>query len=98
MRRGIILCCAMGMCMLGMGSAAAVSELTKPQKVIPRSPMHLQCWQYGVKIMDERGLYDMRTNLAIEQGTLSFTRNNDNQPSVFVSVTGTATCLVKGEP
>lgn len=88
----------MSVWVLGMGKAAAVSEMTAPQKVIPRSPMHLQCWQYGVKIIDERALFDMRTNLAIEQGTLSFGRENDTKPSVFVSVTGTATCLVKGEP
>lgn len=55
----------------------------------------LQCWQSGVKIIDEQGKGDYSWTLPQNQTHLSFRRGLDNLPSIYLSTNGYTACLVK---
>jgi hypothetical protein len=43
--------------------------------VVPSGPLHLECWQYGAKIIDERTLSDLRASSAQIREWLHFRRD-----------------------
>lgn len=75
--------------------AAAAKEPAKgPLKL--GAPLRLQCWQYGVKIIDEKNLFSVRLQNLIDRDSLGFRRNASNDADVYViPVNSDSTCLVK---
>jgi len=64
---------------------------------IPAGSIHLQCWQYGVKIIDEKELHEMTASSLKEPGTMSFRREADLKSNVLVVPTSNGICLVKSK-
>ncbi|CAK0782017.1 exported hypothetical protein [Gammaproteobacteria bacterium] len=77
-------------------SLPVMAEITDGNPV-PAGPVHLQCWQYGVKVIDERGLEQTALSSTREPGVMSFRRDADAKGSVLVVPTANAICLVKNE-
>jgi hypothetical protein len=60
------------------------------------APLWLQCWQYGVKIIDEKNIFDVRLQNLIERDSLGFKSRDANNGDIYViPVHGNSTCLVK---
>lgn len=72
------------------------AEITKGN-LIPSGPIQLQCWQYGNKIIDEKGLQQMNTASLSEPGTMYFRTGKDLKGAVLLVPTASALCLVKNE-
>lgn len=68
-----------------------VSEVTKLSVA-----MWVQCWQHGIKIIDEKDIYGIRLQNLIERETVGFKgRSADNGEVYVIPVNDNSTCLVK---
>lgn len=50
---------------MALPAVAEIQTIAGPnaKNLIPQGPLSLQCWQWGQKIIEERGLYDMSATL-----------------------------------
>lgn len=69
------------------------------ERVAPR-PVHdgvlrAECWQQGVKIIDQEGLQGLSLNAATRDVSVSFKRTNEDQPSVFLLPFADGLCLIQ---
>lgn len=56
----------------------------------------VQCWQYGVKIIDEKNVYGIRLQNLIERDSLGFKGRDAKNGDIYViPVNGDSTCLIK---
>ena len=64
---------------------------------VPVHDMELraQCWQQGVKIIDQADLQGLSLNAATRERTVSFKRQSEQQPSVFILPFADGICLVQ---
>ncbi len=60
--------------------------------------LHTQCWQHGVKIIDQDGLLDLSLNEQNKQNSVSFKRRAEGQPTVFLLPFPDGLCLVQPQP
>ena len=60
--------------------------------------LRTQCWQHGVKIIDQDGLLELYLNADSRQGSVSFKRAAADQPSVFILPFPDGLCLVQPQP
>lgn len=78
---------------------AAPAADTKAQTGEPMSggaSMRIQCWQYGVKIIDEKDVFGVRVQNLIDRDSLGFKgRNSKNGDIYVIPVNGDSTCLIK---
>lgn len=82
-----------------LGAVPSSAHIDKPAKtgdrslttVIPPGPLHLQCWQYGTKIIDERPLDDLRLSSIGVSRWLRFRRDSGD---VVLTSDGEISCLV----
>jgi hypothetical protein len=70
-----------------------------PERIAP-VPVHdtelrAQCWQQGVKIIDQADLQGLSLNAATRERTVSFKRQAEQQPSVFILPFADGLCLVQ---
>ncbi len=87
----------------GLGEVTKTREAMPPiqQKQIPPAPVHgdtplrVQCWQEGVKIIDQDGLKGLSLNSVTQQRSVSFKRLSEAQPSVFILPFDKSICLVQ---
>lgn len=68
-----------------------------PGNPFARSRLTLQCWQEGVKIVEERNLQGMSLDTLLEDNVVSFGRDDEASGGVLVISFADATCLVKTE-
>lgn len=75
-------------------------EASRPAPLRPmnEAPLRAQCWQRGVKIIDESGLAGLSINSATRQNTVTFKRDKQTQASVFLLPLADALCLLQPEP
>ncbi|MBF0354421.1 MAG: hypothetical protein HQL43_04190 [Alphaproteobacteria bacterium] len=76
-------------------ASAEVSNSVTGEKNIIRGTYRLQCWQNGVKIIDEVGKGDYSWTLPPDQKYFSFRREAEALPSTYLSSNGYTTCLIK---
>jgi hypothetical protein len=80
-------------------AAATVAVEAKGPKSEPiqlSASLWVQCWQYGVKIIDEKDVSGIRLQNLIERDSLGFRgRNSVNGDIYVVPVNGDSTCLIK---
>lgn len=79
----------------GQASKPADPELTTgvPGESIP---LHIQCWQHGIKIIDEVGLDGVRVRDLIEGGGVGLQGDNWEYGDVnIIPVNDASTCLIK---
>ena len=60
--------------------------------------LRTQCWQHGVKIIDQDGLLDLALNTQNQQNSVAFKRQPEGQPSVFILPFADGLCLVQPQP
>lgn len=70
-----------------------------PERLAP-VPVHdtelrAQCWQEGVKIIDQTDLQGLSLNAATRERTVSFKRQSEQQPSVFILPFADGLCLIQ---
>ena len=58
-------------------------------------PLRAQCWQEGVKIIDQTGLRGLALNEALKQQTLTFQGVNAQQPRTLILPLADALCLIQ---
>jgi hypothetical protein len=61
----------------------------------PEVTLRAQCWQEGVKIIDQDGLQGVSLRALTEQQSVSFKRRAEGHPSVFLLPFADALCLVQ---
>lgn len=68
------------------------------KKVVKKydAPLRVQCWQHGVKIIDEKGVRDIRLQNVINRATIGFKGRNSKRGEIYViPVNDDSTCLIK---
>jgi hypothetical protein len=60
-------------------------------------PLRLQCWQEGIKVVDQTGLEGLSLSAANQPTTASFKRRHDGAPDVFLMSFEHGLCLVEPE-
>lgn len=70
-------------------------EPTIPAQPVHQRLLHLQCWQEGVKIIDQAELQGLALSAATRTSTSSFKLEGDEQPSVFLLPFNAAMCLIQ---
>lgn len=66
------------------------------KNLIPQGPVSLQCWQWGQKIIEENGLYDMSATLPANF-TANFSRPASRKRAITLTSAGNTTCLIERE-
>jgi hypothetical protein len=61
------------------------------------APLRAQCWQRGVKIVDEDDLRGLSITAATRRDTVTFKRSDDEGASVFLLPLGESLCLLQPE-
>jgi hypothetical protein len=61
-------------------------------------PLRTQCWQHGIKIIDQEGLAGPSLNAQNKQNSVSFKRRTETQPTVFLLPFPDGLCLVQPQP
>lgn len=69
-----------------------VKESTRPVHV---SRLRAQCWQEGVKIIDQTDLEGLSLNAASRESSVSFKRRGDDGASVFLLPFADGLCLIQ---
>lgn len=72
------------------------SEVTEGN-LIASGTVQLQCWQYGTKIIDEKGLNQQTISSLGEPGFMRFSRGKESKNMLFLVPTNNATCIIKNE-
>jgi len=105
-----ILVIACGIALVG-ASSLGQSEVAKTGEAEPRPApealkvappaevaLRTQCWQHGIKIIDQEGLMGLSLNAQNQQNSVSFKRQAQTQPSVFILPFPDGLCLVQPQP
>ena len=61
------------------------------------APLRAQCWQKGVKVVDEDDLRGLSITAATRRDTVTFKRGDDEGASVFLLPLGESLCLLQPE-
>lgn len=78
--------------------AAPMAKAAAPMSVSPtQAPaLWVQCWQDGVKIIDEKNIVGIRLRNLIEQEVIGFSGRDSNNGNVYIiPVNDVSTCLIK---
>jgi len=78
--------------------AASVADAKPATNDLPKqsASLRVQCWQYGVKIIDEKNVFGIRLQNLIERDSLGFKGRDSNNGDIYViPVNGDSTCLIK---
>ena len=71
------------------------AEPTIPPRPVHQRLLHLQCWQEGVKIIDQTELQGLALSAATRTSTTSFKLQGENQPSIFLLPFNDGMCLIQ---
>ncbi|CAK0770129.1 exported hypothetical protein [Gammaproteobacteria bacterium] len=74
-----------------------VSAEVAEGNLVPTGTVQLQCWQYGTKIIDEKGLHQQSISSLGEPGFMRFNRGKDTGDTVLLVPTTNSICLIKNE-
>jgi hypothetical protein len=85
---------------LGRGEVSRSSEPAEPSTelaVVPASELALrtQCWQDGIKIIDQTGLQGLALNESLKQASLTFHGASRQQPWTYILPLADALCLIQ---
>lgn len=75
---------------------AATTE--PPRPVHADEPLRLECWQEGVRVVEQAGLRGLSIPAATRESSVSFKRQGDANASVFLLPVADGLCLVRPEP
>ena len=61
-----------------------------------KASLRVQCWQYGVKIIDEKNVFGIRLQNLINRDSVGFKGHDSKNGDIYViPVDGDSTCLIK---
>jgi hypothetical protein len=66
-------------------------------QAVHTAPLRAQCWQKGVKVLDEEDLKGLSITAATRRSTVTFKRGGDAAASVFLLPLGESLCLLQPE-
>ena len=73
----------------------ALAEISTEES-IQETPFQVQCWQNGVKIIDEKDFFSIRLRNLIDRETLGIRGRDSNSGDVYIiPVNENSTCLIK---
>ncbi len=78
----------------GRDTPALAASPGAPGNPFARARLTLQCWQDGVKIVEERNLRGMSLDTLLEDNVVSFGHDDEANGGVLVISFADATCLV----
>jgi hypothetical protein len=77
-------------------AVGAKTKATTKGRVSLDTSNWVQCWQHGVKIIDEKGIFDIRLQKLIARDNLGFKGRDAKRGEVLVvPLNGDSTCLIK---
>jgi hypothetical protein len=77
-------------------AVGAKTKATTKDRVSLDTSNWVQCWQHGVKIIDEKGIFDIRLQKLIARDNLGFKGRDAKRGEVLVvPLNGDSTCLIK---
>jgi hypothetical protein len=76
---------------------ASLEPRVDPVPVTNNLVLRTQCWQEGIKIIDQGGLRGIDLNTLTRQQSVTFKREGDQQASVFLLPFRDGLCLVQPE-
>ena len=80
----------------GSAKGHAINAAAGTTRLATNTPIRVECWQEGRKIIDETQLYSFSVNSLLEQVSVSFRREARGNPDVFIVSLKHATCLIQG--
>lgn len=60
------------------------------------TPLSVQCWQEGAKIIDESRLYGFSVNTLLDRSALTFKTSKRGEPTMFIVSFKNSLCLIRG--
>ncbi len=106
--RVLVVACAIALIAASSLGRSEVARTGEPEphsapealKVAPSAEIALrtQCWQHGIKIIDQEGLNGLSLNAQNKQNSVSFRRQAEAQPTVFILPFPDGLCLVQPQP
>lgn len=109
MTRRMWTCAAAGLA-LALTTAIALAKVEQDSSKAPEArakeaslqpvhtaPLRAQCWQKGIKVVDEDNLRGLSITAATRQDTVTFKRGDDEGASVFLLPLGESLCLLQPE-
>ncbi|MGH6913370.1 MAG: hypothetical protein ACREH3_06650 [Geminicoccales bacterium] len=79
------------------GGAPPAATTEPPRPVHGPEPLRVECWQEGVRILEERGLSGLSIAAATRESSVSFKRQGDGNASVFLLPVADGVCLIQPE-
>jgi hypothetical protein len=78
-------------------SSEPAAESSAELAVVPASELALrtQCWQDGIKIIDQTGLQGLALNESLKQASLTFHGASRQQPWTYILPLADALCLIQ---
>ncbi len=70
-------------------------RLATGQRLVSSDNVTLQCWQSGVRIIDEEDLGGLSVGTLMQQGSVSFGAATSQSPTVVLLSLDEATCLIR---
>jgi hypothetical protein len=93
---------------LALGGTAVNGEIAKRSAAAPKqtvqhaaprlaadTPLRVECWQDGQRIIAEDSLYGFTTNSLIDNSSLSFRRKAGGNANVFILSLKHSTCMIR---
>lgn len=75
---------------------AESTPLTLVEELTRDTPFQVQCWQNGVKIIDEKAFFGIRLRSLIDRETLGLRGRDSKSGDVYIiPVNENSTCLIK---
>jgi hypothetical protein len=106
--RVLVIACAIALVAASSLGRSEIAKTGEPQprpapeahQVTPPAELALktQCWQHGIKIIDQAGLEGLSLNAQNKQNSVSFKRQAETQPTVFILPFPDGLCLVQPQP
>lgn len=91
-------------CSIGWGALVSAEvvgstspELQEEATAVHTSPVSLQCWQKGRRIIQQKGLRGLAVNAVSKKGSVAFRRAGSEQPEIFLLPFEDGLCLVGPE-
>ena len=99
-----LLAAAVAMLPIGTGPTARAEITTGVPPSVPpptslrisaNQPVKAECWQQGVKILDQTGLWSINLGSLLRDQTVLLQSRQDGPPDLYILAAGQATCIVR---
>jgi len=94
---GILIALAASAEIIGVQEGEARGDNADPLRLLSSDALRLQCWQNGVRIIDETGLAGISVKSLLEPETLLFNSGREEARVIVLSLEE-STCLVQAKP